>query len=309
MGGAARFLGELDRFLAKSGRVNVAVIGRGQPLTLDWLARREQQADRKVHRIATNNVGFLTPGGPRTVQLRNALHFATDTELASLKFRLPRTMGLQAKVVRTACRWADRIVVPCAAMAERVSTFLPSVAGHLVVRAHPVTPKSWAGSTPLAGELLLPILNAPYKRLSWHVENILEAASLGDSLKRVHVTAEPNDFPSGVQCDPRVNFIGRLSPYALDHYWERSRAIYFPTEIESFGYPLAEARANGRRVVALDTDQNREIAGNALSGFTLGSAPSLAAALEDAMSVTVGVDCHTFDPECYFSYLFEGSHA
>lgn len=309
MGGAARFLAELDHFLALSGRTNVDVIGRGQPLSPHWLVRREQQAVRNAHRIATNNVGFLTPGGWRTVLLRNALHFATDMELASVQFRLPRTLALQAKVVQATCRWADRIVVPCVAMAERVNTFLPSVADRLVVRAHPVTPKPWAGSTPLGGELLLPILNAPYKRLAWHVQNILEAASVGGSLQRVHVTADRAEFPLAIRHDPRVNFVGRLSAGQLDEYWKRCRAIYFPTEIESFGYPLAEARANGRRVVALNTGQNQEIAGKALAGFTRGSISSLAAALDEAMQTTVPVDRETFDPTAYFSDLFVSADA
>ena len=52
--------------------------------------------------------------------------------------------------------------------------------------------------------------------------------------------------------------------------WARSRVIYFPTEIESFGYPLAEARVHGQPVIAPDTEQNREIAGAALFGFTIG---------------------------------------
>ena len=42
--------------------------------------------------------------------------------------------------------------------------------------------------------------------------------------------------------------------------WSRCRAVYFPTGLESFGCPLAEARVNGVPVIARDTPQNREIA-------------------------------------------------
>ena len=51
--------------------------------------------------------------------------------------------------------------------------------------------------------------------------------------------------------------------------WARSRAIYFPTDLESFGYPLAEARVSGQPVIARDTALNREIAGPALCRYTL----------------------------------------
>ena len=55
----------------------------------------------------------------------------------------------------------------------------------------------------------------------------------------------------------------------------RSRAIYFPTGLESFGYPLAEARVSGQPAIARDTAQNREIAGPALCGYSLGDPDSL----------------------------------
>ena len=66
----------------------------------------------------------------------------------------------------------------------------------------------------------------------------------------------------------------------LRDLWARSRAIYFPTGLESFGCPLAEARVNGLPVIARDTPQNREIAGPALCGYTLGDADSLRQATE-----------------------------
>ena len=55
----------------------------------------------------------------------------------------------------------------------------------------------------------------------------------------------------------------------------RARAVYFPGGLESFGYPLAEARAGGRPVIARDTTQNQEIAGAALCGYTPGDPASL----------------------------------
>ena len=45
--------------------------------------------------------------------------------------------------------------------------------------------------------------------------------------------------------DPRIEFLGRIDQRQLAGVRARSTAIYFPTGLESFGYPLAEARAGG----------------------------------------------------------------
>ena len=78
--------------------------------------------------------------------------------------------------------------------------------------------------------------------------------------------------------------MGRLRPRGPGQLWARSRAIYFPTGLESFGYPLAEARVNGQPVIARDTEQNREIAGPALCGYTVGDPDSLRHATEAALT-------------------------
>ena len=97
--------------------------------------------------------------------------------------------------------------------------------------------------------------------------------------------------------------VGRLDHHALRELWARSQAIYFPTEIESFGYPLAEARVHGQPVIALDTEQNREVAGAALCSFTratwtrCGAPPSLRLTTE-VISLTPA----PFDPDAYFTW-------
>ena len=55
-----------------------------------------------------------------------------------------------------------------------------------------------------------------------------------------------------------VSCVGRI-PYdqVLEHY--RTGTLVFPSYIESFGYPLAEARAVGTVVLAADTPFAREV--------------------------------------------------
>ena len=83
----------------------------------------------------------------------------------------------------------------------------------------------------------------------------------------MRVTADRAEVPPAVASHPRVQLVGRLPHAQLRELRARSRAVYFPTDLESFGYPLAEARVSGQSVIARDTAQNREVAGSALCGY------------------------------------------
>ena len=72
MGGAARYAAELHRYLARTGRQDVQVIGAGQQVGPAWLLRREITRPKAGRRIAVNNVSFVGPGGQRWALLRNA---------------------------------------------------------------------------------------------------------------------------------------------------------------------------------------------------------------------------------------------
>jgi glycosyltransferase involved in cell wall biosynthesis len=152
--------------------------------------------------------------------------------------------------------------------------------------------------------ILCPILFSPYKQMADRLSELLAATDAGASpAVRLRVTADPAELPPDLACHPRVEVVGRLTNQSLRELWGRSRAIYFPTGIESFGYPLAEARASGRPVIARDTEQNREIAGAALCGFTLGDDESLLRAVTRALTTDVAPDPGPFDPDAYFGWL------
>ena len=117
------------------------------------------------------------------------------------------------------------------------------------------------------------------------------------------MTADAAEVPAAVACHPQVELVGRLPCSELREMQARSRAIYFPTGLESFGYPLAEARVSGQPVIARDTAQNREIAGPALCGYTPGDPDSLRRAVEAALTADVAPDPEPFDPDRYFGWL------
>jgi len=302
VGGAARFRAELNGYLERHARQDVKVIGVGRDLSAGWLAAREASAARRSRRIALNNVGFMTPGGERWTLLRNALHFLTAAEASALDPGLRVVVTRQAAIVHRAARRSDVVVAPCTAMGERISAALPDVVGRLVVRMHPVTSRQ---ALPPAGSLVLcPVLFAPYKRMPDRIADWLAAAgdAAGDSVRLI-VTASAPEVPGCLAASPRLHFVGPLTTRHMTRLWDSCRAVYFPTILESFGFPLAEARAQGRPVIAPDTAQNREIAGHALCGYEPGDRDSLRHAITKALAAQVTPDPGPFDPDSYFDWM------
>ena len=306
MGGAARFLDELKQWLARGDHPEVRLVGEGRSLSPHWLIQRDLTA-RSALRVALNNVSFVGLGERRTL-LRNALHWLDGEELAHHAAGLPSSFAAEVRIVRATARRADRLVVPCSAMADRVAAVAPHLADRLVVRHHPLTALPAPDPTsPRA--ILVPVLLAGYKRMDRHLVALLTALDrIGDGDVRVRVTARAVDVPPEVSGDRRVDLLGRLSTRDIADEWRRSALVYYPTGLESFGYPLAEARASGRHVIAQDSDQNVEIAGPALRAFTVEEPDSLAAAVAAAVTMPLpSPDPAPFDPDDYFRDLLGAS--
>lgn len=303
IGGAARFKVELRRYVAQSGRRDVQIIGAERRVGPAWLLKREVAIPKCGRRVALNNVSFVSPGSERWTLLRNPLDFLTDEEEVALDPEIRSATRRRAPVVHLAARRADVLVVPSTAMAKRVIHILPTLANRLVVRAHPVS----ADSIPhLCRDpvVLCPVLFSPYKGMPERLAELLAVLdSVADESVRLCVTARPTEVPPDLAQHPRMDLVGHLEHSELRKLWARSRAIYFPPGIESFGYPLAEARVNGQPVIARDTDQNREIAGPALCGFIPGDDDTLRYAAQRALTTQLEPDPSPFDPAAYFSWL------
>jgi hypothetical protein len=309
IGGAGRFRAEVWGYLERSARDDIKVIGGRRRLSAGWLAAREAAAVRRSRRVAFNNVGFLTPGGERWTLLSNALHFLTGSETAALDPRRRTAVSRQARIVHGAARRSDVLVAPCTAMAGRITAALPDVADRVVVRMNPVFAGSVSADAvpprrPDESLILCPVLFSPYKHMPDRLAEWLAAAegTLDDSVRMI-VTANTTQVPARLAASPRLHFAGPLGLGQLNELWARSRAVYFPTGLESFGWPLAEARVYGKPVIARDTAQNREIAGSALRGFIPGDPDSLRQATESALAARVSPDPAPFDPDAYFDWL------
>lgn len=304
-GGAARYRDEFYRYLSRTGRQDVRIIGANRYISKAWLVRREMLGSARGRRVALGSVSFVGMGGERWTMLRNALHFLTDSEASHLDPSLAKICRRKAEVVHMTARRADVLFAECSAMAERIIRVLPCVRHRLVVRLNPVS----AGPVPvprLCAEpaILCPVICHSYKHMAERLTELLDAmAGDIDPEVRVCVTADASELPASLASHPRIEFLGQLPVADMQPLWARSRAVYFPTGIESFGYPLAEARAMGRPVIARDTEQNREIAGPALRGFSLGDKESLKNAVLAALTTEVAPDPGPFEPDAYFDWL------
>jgi glycosyltransferase involved in cell wall biosynthesis len=299
-GGAARWRAELDAFLGP-GIDAVTVIGRQRHLTPGWLLRRERLAGGAGLVVAPNNVSFAAGSGARTVLLRNALHFLYATE-AHLLARMPRSFRMQIPVVRRLLRRADLIVVPCAAMGERVGHHVPTARDRVVVRPHPVTP---VGPRIPDGRpfILVPVVPGPYKNLGPQLADLLHALDRTGRRLRVTVTARPGQLPADLERHPLLDQIGVVPHAELSRLWRSATAVFYPSTLEAFGYPLAEARAYGVPVLSPGTAQAREVAGSALLPYRLDDPDSLADALH-GVDEPVLADPGPFERTDYFRWLF-----
>ncbi|MDQ7908209.1 glycosyltransferase [Phytohabitans sp. ZYX-F-186] len=299
IGGAARWRAELDAYLARHP-APPRVLGRGRQVTPRWLVEREWQVGAADLAVASNNVSFGVAGRHRVVLLRNALHFLHPGE-AHLARVMPRAFRAQIPVVRRLAGRADELVVPSTAMADRVRRCLPRVAGRVVVHAHPVTPVGprLPAEVPF---LLVPVVPGPYKNLFPRLRELLLVLDAMGRPDRIWVTARPEQLPPDLLAQPRIRPLGSLPHIALATLWRTATAAFYPSALESFGYPLAEARVYGVPVIAADTAQNREIAGAALRGYRLGVDGDLREAVLRCAE-PAAAEPAAFDPDAYFDRL------
>ena len=156
MGGAARYRDELYRHLSRTGREDVRVIGTRRYVRAKWLVLRELVRPARGRRVALNNVSFVGAGSERWTLLGNALHFLTDGEESRLDPAIAASNRRKGAIVRMAARRSDVLIVPCSAMAERVTWILPCVRNRVVVRMHPVSAGP-APSLPRDTSILCPV--------------------------------------------------------------------------------------------------------------------------------------------------------
>ena len=301
-GGAGRFRSELEGYLARADRRDVQSLGAGESVRPAWLLKREILSRGCRRSVAANNVCYATAGDERWVLTRNANHFLTPNEWNSVKSLHPAGFERQVKIVRSMLRRADRIVAPTSEMADRVATIAPRLVDRIVVRFHPFT--SPVTMREPERMIVCPIVDSPYKRLNVVMQDLAEAVAAFPEVTVVWTTPA-GAAPAALRACSQLKMVGVLDRGALSELYQRASAIYYPTEIESFGYPLAEGRALGVPVIALDTSRTREVAAGALVPFKIGDTRSLKAAVSNALDADLAPEPGPFDPDAYFDWMFQ----
>lgn len=300
-GGAERWRREMQNWADRSSGRSVRLIGEHERVTPGWLFRREA-IGRKFPRIAANNVSFVGGTGPRIVLLRNALHFLWQSEVEQIP-ALPGGLARQIPIVRAAARRADVVVVPCETMRDRVVHALPGLRRRVLVRHHPLSASEFTRpSCQEATVILFPVRASAEKDVVGALDRLVDALRVVDPAASVVVTAEARQL-GAAGTDGSVEAVGFRSQVEMQQLWATVSAVYMPFSVESFSYPVAEGRSFGVPVIALDTDQNREIGAGALFGYHDGDAGSLAEAVAAALAAKISPEPKAFDPDEYFAFL------
>jgi len=298
-GGAARWRAELQQYLSHRSRP-VRLIGNGHRLTGRWLLRRERLARGASLVFATNNVSFGLAGRQRRVLLHNALHFLYPHEANALA-KMPAGWSAQIPIVRHMAQRADQVVVPCSAMAERVLFHLPALRNRMAVYPHPITPVGPRVES-TGAFILAPVVPGRYKNLFPQLRMLTTVLRHAGQPFRVRVTAAPTALPADLAADERVEAVGIVPHSRLAQLWRSAHAAFFPSTLEAFGFPLAEARVYGVPVLAPLSDQARELAGSALRGYDPDVPATLAEAI-DRIAEPVVPEPDAFNRERYFGRL------
>ena len=307
-GGAARFRSELVSYLGRRPNSALRVLGVGRSLSAAWLLQRELIA-RWSARLAVNSVSFIGPGH-KTVVLRNAWHFARTGDQPPVGMG-GRRLRLEIRIVHSTCQRADVIVTPTHDMADRVASLLPGIAARIKVRPHPLSFKPTLRRPEMAPQapfVFVPILPAPHKDLGSFLRHLDGALSSLGREELIVTTADLHDLPQTLRTSKRVRAVGRQPLDQMPDWYAFCSLVFFPTTVESFGYPLAEARSVGRPVVGVNSAVNREVAGPALFAYELDAPETLCTALEAALGCSsLQPDPSPFAPDEYFDWLIARS--
>ena len=174
------------------------------------------------------------------------------------------------------------------------------------VRHHPITVRYPRRACVGHPYILFPSLPSIHKDLVGNLHLLLNAMAVADSRLQVRVTAAAAQL-NGLDRNPRIVALGPQTLDEMDHLWAEADAAYAPTEVESFGFPVAEARAVGLPVLAIDNARNREIGGDALIGYNPSKRNSLATAIAIIAAHNSAPDPTPFDPDAYFKWMISMS--
>jgi len=228
---------------------------------------------------------------------RNALYFDTDYQASESVVRRLRN-SLRRILASLSIRNADMVVSPSEAMNDFIlaSSFCRNSNARFEVLYHgfdsgllsKLTPSGTAKSSGKRISIFYPSHFARHKGFAvlFDVAKILANKEFDF---QILVTVDEGYWADGLdwfrdkinqpELDGCVVNLGQVPQNEIWREYQNADVIFFPSQCESFGFPLIESLASGKPVLASDISVNIEICGDAASFFKNGSAEDAAAKL------------------------------
>ncbi len=258
--------------------------------------RRVLRREKANLLISTGSFGMFRCPVRQLLLVRNALHFSRTYEelfwrrkplTAKIEFRLRRWLILRS------VQSADLIMLPTQATLNDLRRYVDVSAqkalvnpyGVSIENVHPGGVRMGTGKPPpsdsRAFRLLYVSLYSEHKNLSTllkalpilnrqggKVFGLRTTANPGWKLARTTATYREDLALAGLpEIAKWVEFVGPVEVNQAQQLYRDADIVVFPSLIESFGHPMAEAMAHGLPVVAADTPANREVCGEAAVYF------------------------------------------
>ncbi len=245
--------------------------------------------------FSSANFGMFRCPVPQLLLLQNALYFSGMYQqmfLAKHRLRAKTAFWLRRWLIQQSVRNADVVMTPTRAMLDELRAFVEVSPEKAQVNPYEVyspelLPSGVTRTTEgthgdRAVRLIYISLYSEHKNLSTLLKALPLLNRNGTRRFVLRTTADPTWDAAGWTATQKedlalanqrevaqwVEFVGPLDWQQTQDLYQDTDIFVFPSLIESFGYPMAEAMAYGLPIVAADTPVNREIGGESALYFS-----------------------------------------
>ncbi|MDR3051928.1 MAG: glycosyltransferase [Oscillospiraceae bacterium] len=239
-------------------------------LAFDVLTLPRVVADTRPDAVLSlQNLAVLRQRVPQVIYMHQPLPFVTDIKRYALWRRGETRYALYQRVYGGLMARSARAAVFCVAQTRYMADALAQRAGIAPERVRKIAPSIDIpsgqppaiadGETVRTRRFLYPAAYYPYKNHTCAVQAARLLLAGGTADFEIVFTLPPGLRPVlGAEDLPCVRFSGPIPRDELLRQMRES-ALLFPSYIESYGMPVAEARALGSPVLAADTGFSREL--------------------------------------------------
>lgn len=254
-----------DRYVEETDNIHVLLFpeikrDRKKKLLFDFVTGRKIiNALNPDEVISLQNIITFGVKAPQTVLIHQAIPFQKTKRFSFFKKnerKLAVYQHLIGRVIKLSARKADKVIVQTEWMKEAVA-LEAGISEEKIQNILPATEdlSAYKGTVPSdKTTFFYPTAAAVYKNNDciYRACEILRSRGIKDFTVRLTIKT-PENF-----ADPNIQFVGRLPREEVLKMYSGS-TLLFPSYIETFGYPLAEARQIGAQILASDCAFSHEV--------------------------------------------------